>query len=111
MKFLQGTAFVALFIARASAAGSGIFAANGVELEVHNFGGDMMIGEPQSLIQARSLEVRDTNACTKCVGHHGSCVIGEGNCYPPDGCYFCGGCSADQARCQNPQKEGCQCYK
>ncbi|KAK8869073.1 hypothetical protein PGQ11_007651 [Apiospora arundinis] len=48
--------------------------------------------------------------CTKCVGHHGKCTIGEGNCYSPDGCYFCGGCNANQARCQDPNSEGCQCY-
>lgn len=47
MKFsLQNAAFLALFIAKASAAGSGIFAANGVELEVRNFDSDTMIGEP-----------------------------------------------------------------
>ncbi|KAJ5836370.1 hypothetical protein N7447_002396 [Penicillium robsamsonii] len=109
--FLQGTAVLALLIAKASAAQSGFFAANGVELEVYQFGEDTIIGEPQSMVQARDLEGRDTNACTKCVGHHGSCVVGEGNCYAPDMCGFCGGCSVNQARCQNPDKEGCQCYK
>ncbi|KAJ5442104.1 hypothetical protein N7445_005111 [Penicillium cf. griseofulvum] len=104
--FLQGTAVLTLLIAKASAAQSGIFAANGVELEMYHFGEDTIIGEP-----ARDLEGRDSNACTRCVGHHGSCVVGEGNCYAPDMCGFCGGCSVNQARCQNPDKEGCQCYK
>ncbi|KAI6171035.1 hypothetical protein M3Y97_01080500 [Aphelenchoides bicaudatus] len=54
---------------------------------------------------------RFKRACTKCVGHHGLCVIGEGNCYAPDGCYFCGGCGANEARCQDPKTEPCQCYK
>ncbi|OQD97696.1 hypothetical protein PENSOL_c011G08726 [Penicillium solitum] len=109
--FLQGTAVLALLVANASAAKSGLFAANGVELEIYQSGEDIFYGEPQSLTQARDLEGRGTNACTKCVGHHGSCVVGEGNCYAPDTCAFCGGCSVDQARCQNPDKEGCQCYK
>ncbi|EKV11992.1 hypothetical protein PDIG_34550 [Penicillium digitatum PHI26] len=103
--FIQGAAITALFIAMASAAQSGIFTADGVELEIYQSGEDIMYGEP-----ARDLEGRATNACTKCVGHHGSCVVGEGNCYSPDTCAFCGGCSVNQARCQNPQKEGCQCY-
>ena len=48
--------------------------------------------------------------CTRCVGHHGLCRIGDGSCYAPDGCYFCGGCNAERARCQDPNKESCQCY-
>ncbi|CAG8176728.1 unnamed protein product [Penicillium nalgiovense] len=106
--FLQGTTILALLIANASATKSGIFVANGVELEMYQSGEDIIYGEPQSMVEARGLEGR---ACTKCVGHHGSCVVGEGNCYPPDMCGFCGGCSVNQARCQNPKKEGCQCYK
>ncbi|KAJ5603167.1 hypothetical protein N7537_006123 [Penicillium hordei] len=104
--FFQGTAILALLISNASAAQSGIFVANGVELDIYQSGEDIIYGEP-----ARDLEGRETNACTKCVGHHGSCVVGEGNCYAPDTCAFCGGCSVNQARCQNPDKEGCQCYK
>ncbi|CAI7628116.1 unnamed protein product [Penicillium palitans] len=103
--FVQGTAILALLVANASAAKSGLFAANGVELEIYQSDEGIFYGEP------RDLEGRATNACTKCVGHHGSCVVGEGNCYAPDTCAFCGGCSVDQARCQNPDKEGCQCYK
>ncbi|KAJ6080120.1 hypothetical protein N7467_009873 [Penicillium canescens] len=102
---IPGVAVYALFVASAAAAGNGIFAANGVELETYKFGEDIIYGEP-----ARGLEGRDTNACTKCVGHHGSCVVGEGNCYAPDTCGFCGSCSVNEARCQNPQAEGCQCY-
>ncbi|CAI7665710.1 unnamed protein product [Penicillium glandicola] len=44
--FLQGTAILALLIGNTSAARSGIFAANGVELEVYQFGDDTIIGEP-----------------------------------------------------------------
>lgn len=49
MKFLlQGTAFFALFISQVAAEKSGVFAANGVELEVYTFEGDVMIGESVS---------------------------------------------------------------
>lgn len=45
---LQGTAILALLIANASAAQSGIFTANGVELEVYQYGEDIIYGEPVS---------------------------------------------------------------
>ncbi|KAL2696521.1 hypothetical protein AAEP93_002935 [Penicillium crustosum] len=49
--FLQGTAILALLVANASAAKSGLFAANGVELEIYQSGEDIFYGEPQSLAQ------------------------------------------------------------
>lgn len=50
MKLLfQGTAIFALLIVNASAEKSGIFAANGVELEVYQSGEDIIYGEPVSL--------------------------------------------------------------
>ncbi|CAG7939212.1 unnamed protein product [Penicillium salamii] len=104
--FLRDAAIFAVLAAGASAAGSGLFAASGVELEAYKRSdGGLTYGEP-----ARGLEQRDTAACTECVGHHGKCTIGEGNCYAPDSCGFCGDCGADQARCQDPKTEGCQCY-
>ncbi|CAI7646506.1 unnamed protein product [Penicillium bialowiezense] len=107
MKFsLQATTLFALLLAGASAEKSGLFMANGIELEMYQVGEDIIYSEPE-----RSLAGRDTNKCTNCVGHHGSCVIGEGNCYGPDECGFCGGCNYKQARCQNPKKEACVCYK
>lgn len=47
--FLQGTAVLALLVANASAAKSGLFAANGVELEIYQSGEDIFYGEPVSL--------------------------------------------------------------
>ncbi|KAJ5347904.1 hypothetical protein N7541_001174 [Penicillium brevicompactum] len=102
----QAATIISLLLAGASAEKSGMFMANGMELEMHQFGEDIIYTEP-----GRSLEGRDTNKCTSCVGHHGSCVVGDGNCYAPDECGFCGGCSVREARCQNPKKEGCVCYK
>lgn len=47
MRFtIPGVAVCALFVASASAAGNGIFAANGVELETYKFGEDVIYGEP-----------------------------------------------------------------
>jgi hypothetical protein len=47
MRFtIPGAAVYALFIASASAAGNGIFAANGVELETYKFDEDVIYGEP-----------------------------------------------------------------
>ena len=46
--FLQGTAILALLISNASAAQSGVFAANGVELELYQSGEDVIYGEPVS---------------------------------------------------------------
>ncbi|KAF3027544.1 hypothetical protein E8E15_010573 [Penicillium rubens] len=49
--FLQGTTILALLIANASAAKSGLFAANGVELEMYQSGEEIIYGEPQSMVQ------------------------------------------------------------
>jgi hypothetical protein len=46
--FLQGTTILALRIANASAAKSGLFAANGVELEMYQSGEEIIYGEPVS---------------------------------------------------------------
>lgn len=45
---LKATTFVALLLAGVSAEQSGIFAANGVELEMYQFGEDVIYGEPVS---------------------------------------------------------------
>ena len=44
----QYTALLALLIAGASAEKSGIFVANGLELEMYQFGEDVIYGEPVS---------------------------------------------------------------
>jgi hypothetical protein len=46
--FFQGTAILALLISNASAAQSGIFVANGVELDIYQSGEDIIYGEPVS---------------------------------------------------------------
>jgi hypothetical protein len=46
--FLQGTTILGLLIANASAAKSGLFAANGVELEMYQSGEEIIYGEPVS---------------------------------------------------------------
>ncbi|KAJ5145918.1 uncharacterized protein N7515_000482 [Penicillium bovifimosum] len=46
---LQGITLFALFLAKASAAGSGLFAANGFEVEVFVSNGETFIGEPLTL--------------------------------------------------------------
>lgn len=46
--FLQGTAVLALLVSNASAVKSGVFAANGVELELYQSGEDFIYGEPVS---------------------------------------------------------------
>ena len=46
--FLQGTTILALLMANASATKSGIFAANGVQLEMYQSGEDIIYGEPVS---------------------------------------------------------------
>lgn len=55
--FVQGLAILALLIANASATQSGIFAANGVELEVYQSGEDIIYGEPVSLYPLNLLYV------------------------------------------------------
>ncbi|CDM35812.1 unnamed protein product [Penicillium roqueforti FM164] len=52
--FVQGLAILALLIANASATQSGIFAANGVELEVYQSGEDIIYGEPMFILGERS---------------------------------------------------------
>jgi hypothetical protein len=53
MKFsLPSTAILALLIAGASAEKSGLFAANGLELEMYQVGDDVIYGEPVSTSQS-----------------------------------------------------------
>ncbi|KAK4184146.1 hypothetical protein QBC35DRAFT_466729 [Podospora australis] len=47
--------------------------------------------------------------CTSCVGHHGPCTIGEGNCHAPDTCGFCAPCHYWEARCVTPGE--CVCWQ
>mgnify|MGYP007007030155 FL=1 len=59
--FIQGAAITALFIAMASAAQSGIFTADGVELEIYQSGEDIMYGEP---VSSRPFEPSYTRSLT-----------------------------------------------
>ncbi|PLN80565.1 hypothetical protein BDW42DRAFT_111915 [Aspergillus taichungensis] len=70
--------------------------------------GETFHGEAGVMVNKR--DTLETLKCTRCVGHHGLCTIGEGNCYAPDGCFFCGKCGPKTARCQNPKTGKCQCY-
>ncbi|KAL2219336.1 hypothetical protein M432DRAFT_610909 [Thermoascus aurantiacus ATCC 26904] len=108
--FLLATGIITTILSGVvSATATPSYSANGVPIVAYGSGDNVFYGEPQSLIDEKATKIANGAECTKCVGHHGLCTIGEGNCYPPDGCYFCGGCGPDRARCQTPG-EPCQCY-